>query len=441
MTHPTKKQQKTGRHLPRGVSRRDILQLGLAGMGLSALGPLSGLLPTARADVATQKFLVVIFLYGGQDGTNMLIPRTLGNYYSRRPNIQIAPGSELSLDSGPGATTTYGLHPKLTRMAARYAAGEVAFVNLVGYPTANLSHFTSQDIYSFGVRGEFAPLGLNESGWIARYADLYAPTSLGAVSVGVGRPLDLVGGTSNPLLVDGLSRFKFDVDYRHRHNHQHRLDTIRELLDGYSTTGITNEVAESLAQGHELADQVQAAVEDYTPAPLATYQDSDGATHNIHRFLRDIATLVNYGFETQVFYTGFGGFDTHSNQGGTDGRHGDLLDRLDTALESFAQDMTTRGVWDNTTIVIASEFGRRNFENGSFGTDHGGAAPFVVMGGDVNGGIYGRDLTTADLDQNWLTYDVDFRDIYRDIIENHLGADAAQVFPEEQPSTQNLGLI
>ena len=197
--------QKTGRHLPGSVSRRDILQLGLAGMGLSALGPLTGLIRDARADVATQKFLVVVFLYGGQDGTNMLIPRTLGNYYSLRPNIAVTPGSELSLDGGPAATTTYGLHPKLVNVGARYLAGEVAPVNLVGYPSANLSHFTSQDIYSFGVRGTFADVGLSESGWMARYADLYAPTALGAVSVGVGRPLELVGGTSNPFLVDSLS--------------------------------------------------------------------------------------------------------------------------------------------------------------------------------------------------------------------------------------------
>ena len=345
MAAQKKMKRKTGRHLPGSVSRRDILQLGLAGMGLSALGPLAGIMPSARADVATQKFLVVVFLYGGQDGTNMLIPRTLGNYYTLRPNIGITAGNELSLDSGPGATTTYGLHPSMPKLASRYGAGEAAFVNLVGYPSANLSHFTSQDIYSHGIRGEFADVGLTESGWIARFADLYAPTSLGAVSVGVGRPLDLVGGTSNPFLVDSLSRFKFDDDRRHRNNHPHRLEAIRDLLDSFSTTGLPGEVAESLSQGHELADQIQDAVTAYTPAPLATYQDIAGTTHSIHRYMRDIAMLVNHGFETQVFYTGFGGFDTHSNQGAETGRHGDLLERLDTALESFAQDMIARGVW------------------------------------------------------------------------------------------------
>ena len=437
--HPN--DQKTGRHLPRSVSRRDILQYGLAGMGLSALGPLTGLLRDARADVATQKFLVVVFLFGGQDGTNVLIPRTLGNYYSRRPNIAVTPGAELSMNSGPAATTMYGLHPKLANVAARYAAGEVAPVNLVGYPSANLSHFISQDIYSFGVRGTFADVGLSESGWMARYADLYAPTALGAVSVGVGRPLELVGGTSNPFLVDSLAPFKFDEDRNYLSNHQHRLEAVRDLLGGFSTTGLTGEVAEALSQGHELADQIQDAVAAYTPATLATYHATDGSTHGIHRTMRDIATLINFGFETRIFFTGFGGFDTHSNQGGEEGRHGDLLDRLDTALESFAQDMIARGVWENTTIVVASEFGRRNYENGSFGCDHGGAAPFLVMGGGVNGGVYGRDVTTADMDEEYLTYDVDFRDIYRDIVENHLGNDASPVFPEAQPTSHDLGLV
>ena len=437
----TNNTHRTGRHLPASISRRDILQMGLAGAGLTALGSLGGLTRVANADVATQKFLVVVFLYGGQDGTNMLIPKTLSNYYSLRPNIAITSGNELSLNAGPGANADYGVHPAMPSLAARYGAGEAAFVNMVGYPDANLSHFTSQDIYSHGVRGEFADVGLTESGWIARFADQYAPTPLGAVSVGVGRPLDLVGGTSNPFLVDSLARFKFDIDYRYRANHEHRLEAIRDLLDSFSTTGLPGEVAESLGQGHDLADQIQAAVSAYTSAPLATYQDNAGTTHGIHRNMRDIAMLVNYGFETQVFYTGFGGFDTHSNQGAETGRHADLLERLDTALESFAQDMIARNVWDNTTIVVASEFGRRNFENGSVGTDHGKAAPFIVMGGGVNAGVYGRDLTTADLEENWLTYDVDFRDIYRDIVENHLNHDASPVFPEAQPTSQDLGLV
>ena len=88
--------------------------------------------------------------------------------------------SQLSLAGGPGSSA-YTLHPALTHLQAMWNLGEVALVNLVGYPQANLSHFTSQDIYSLGVRGEFAALGIPESGWIARFADLYAPTPMGAV--------------------------------------------------------------------------------------------------------------------------------------------------------------------------------------------------------------------------------------------------------------------
>jgi uncharacterized protein (DUF1501 family) len=184
---------------------------------------------------------------------------------------------------------------------------------------------------------------------------------------------------------------------------------------------------------------VQSAVASYSST--AVYEATDGRAYNIHRYLRDIAILAQYGFETRVFFTGFGGFDTHSDQGAADGRQGDLFDRLDTALGAFAQDCKDMGIWDDTTIVIASEFGRRNYKNGSDGTDHGGGNAFVALGGGINGGMYGRDLTVADLDEEWLGYDVDFRDIYREIINDHLGADPSQVFPETQEINTVLGLV
>ena len=428
-----------GKHLPAGVTRRQILQFGAAGLGMSLLGPLGSRLPVASAAPIAQPFLVVIYLFGGNDGTNTVVPTTLGNYYTRRGDLAISAGTELSLNAGPNATASYGLHPSLKNLQSLWNDGDAALVNLVGYPTANLSHFTSQDIYSFGVRGEFADLGLDESGWVARFADLYAPTALGAVSVGLGRPLDFVGGTSSPFLVQSLSPFKFATDPHHRNNHPHRMEAVQDLLDGYARTGTTGDVANALDQAHELADQVQDAVASYSST--ATYEASNGLTYNIHRTLQDIARLAQYGFETRIFYTGFGGFDTHSNQGTDDGLHASLLDRLDTALAAFVQDLKAMLVWDKATIVVLSEFGRRNYINGSGGTDHGGGNVAVVLGGGVNGGMYGRDLTTADLDAEYLGYDVDFRDIYKEILADHLGTDPAPVFPETQEKNTVLGLV
>jgi uncharacterized protein (DUF1501 family) len=425
--------------LPHTFTRRDVVGLSMAGMGLLSLGPLGRLLPEARGAPTGDTFAVVINLFGGNDGTNMVPPVSVGTYYDRRPTIAIAAGDGVSLDSGPAPTTDYVLHAAMPRLGALWAQGDLAVVNRVGYPDANLSHFTSQDIYSLGVRNGFQDLGIGKSGWVARYAERYAPTAMGAVSVGVGRMLDFVGGSSNPFLVDRLSSFRFDEDGSWRSNHQYRLQVVRDLLAGVPRTGLKGDAADAISQGHQLADQIQAAVEAY--AGVVDYADANGSVSNIQRTMRDIATLVEYGFETRIFYTGFGGFDTHGDQGAANGYQGTLFGRLDTAIGAFAEDMQRLGVWDRTLVVVISEFGRRNYENGSGGTDHGHGSCFLVAGGAVNPGTFGPDVTDADLQEEYLPYGVDFRDVYREIIQDHLGADPTPVLPEPQPFSTNLGLV
>ena len=112
---------------------------------------------------------------------------------------------------------------------------DVAVVQRVGYPVANLSHFESQDIYSYGVRNGFGGLGISPSGWMARFADLYAPTPLGAVALGVGRPTSFVGGSSNPLQVGSLAGFRFNSDSGSTgivNNDALRKNVIKQVLAG-----------------------------------------------------------------------------------------------------------------------------------------------------------------------------------------------------------------
>lgn len=422
-------------------SRRDVLRLLGGSFGLACLTPLGGgLLREARGAPTGNPFLVVLNLFGGNDGLNLVVPRTLQPYYDRRNlgepgSIAIPPGDELSLAGGPVGTDRYGLHPALPNLQARYAAGELAIFPKVGYPDANLSHFTSQDIYSHGVRGAFADLGLPESGWIQRFADLYAPTAMGAVSIGVGRRPDFRGGTTHLLQADDLAGFRYDVDAKYALGHEHRLAVIQEVLETYA--GPDGEVAEALGQGHEFAAQIQAAVQGY-----ASTVDYGGANPpNIARYLRDVAILVQQGFETQIHYTGFGGFDNHSAQGSTTGTQANLFARLDAALAAFAQDLEAMGMWDQAAILVISEFGRRNYQNASNGTDHGAANFFLALGGAVRGGLYGDNLSEADLLLEYPTYATDFRDLYREALDAHLGVDSAPVFPEPQPTGTTLGYL
>jgi uncharacterized protein (DUF1501 family) len=421
--------------LKKGVSRRDVLRLGLAGTGLAALGPVgSRLFPAASAAPANATRLVVVDLDGGNDTLNMVAPVTLSPYHERRPGLALTAETGLSMDAGPGATSAYVLHPAMPRLAQMWAEGDVAVVNRVGYPQENLSHFTSQDIFSYGVRGSFGPLGVQPSGWVARFADLYAPTPMGAVSVGLGRPLDFAGGTSNPLLVNSVAGFRFSTDSRYPANHVLRVETIQGVIDRFPAGGVSGEVRDAVDQAHALADQVQGALSAYQSGVV--YPQNGFANR-----MKDVAVLVQGGFETRVFYTGTGGYDTHSAQGLLAGTHADLLGRVDGALGALSDDLKAMGVWDDVVIALITEFGRRNYANGSEGTDHGHAYAMVLVGGAVNGGMHGPDLVEADLQEEYLSYAVDFRSVYKEVLSDHLGVDPAPVFPEPQETDVTLGVV
>ncbi|MCA9316971.1 MAG: DUF1501 domain-containing protein [Planctomycetes bacterium] len=423
--------------LPSSPNRRDILRMTLAGAGLTALGGgLSrGLLRHAEgAPITGIKRVVVIFAYGGWDGLNVVIPTSNQAYYDRRPTIQIPSGSALTLNG----TSDYGFHPSMDRLQALWNNdATVAAFRRVGYPSENLSHFESQDIYSEGVRNGFGGLPIDPSGWIARVSNDLQFSATGAVAVGVGRPLEVEGADTSPLMVSSLSAFRFQNDQAYTNNHLYRLEVLKQMMQGYSGSTLDTESAQALEQGLDLADQIQAAVSSYS----SPYAD-DYPNNSPGRYLKDIARLIQGGFDSQVFFTGFGGHDTHGDQGAETGTQATLLERLDSAIGAFADDCKDMGVWDDTCVVMLSEFGRRNFENSSQGTDHGHGNQFFATGGSMNGGLYGPDITESDIaDRNWMDYELDFRDILRDIVTNHLGGNGNSVFPETQQFNNTLGLF
>jgi uncharacterized protein (DUF1501 family) len=425
--------------LPRNVSRRDLLRWSIAGAGLLALGPMGrfGPAPAFAGPKANTKRLVVLNAFGGNDTTNVVIPKSLSTYFSRRGALAVPNSDSLDLNSGPGATNKYRLHPAMPKLAALYKQGDAALVQRVGYPDENLSHFESQEIFSRGVRDPYSG-ALPNNGWIARFADGFAPTSLGAVSIGVGRPLDFVGGSTSPFLVNDLTSFRLFADSGNDRSitssYLHRLEKAKQLVANHAPTTATRDAKLAMQQAHDLADQVQTALGNYTST--VQWQNT-----SMSRRMKDVAVLIEGGFETQVFYTGRGGFDTHGNQGASTGTHANLLTEFDDAIGDFAQDMKDRGVWNDVVMVLLTEFGRRNFVNGSDGFDHGHAFCEIVIGGKVKGGIYGPDLTDDDMNARYLSYAVDFRSIYKEIVKKHLGADDALVFPEALQIDTSLGFL
>ena len=127
----------------------------------------------------------------------------------------------------------------------------------------------------------------------------------------------------------------------------------------------------------------------------------------------------------KLLHVTLGGFDTHYTELS---RHDDLMAYLDSAVTAFYQDLAAHGKADNVLIATWSEFGRRPKENASGGTDHGAAAPLLLIGDPAKGGLYGGEPSLTDLDATGnLRYAVDFRSVYQEILGGHLGADAKSV--------------
>ncbi len=413
-----------------GNGRRNFLRatgVSAAALAAAKLGLLSGSSGSGgtikAAPISGHKRLVVLTFRGGNDGLNSVIPANLNRYYDRRPTIRIPDTDSLALTGGPG-NSDFKLHPNMTGIQQLWNEGRVAIINKVGYPSANLSHFVSEDIWSYGVRGQFVGLGVSTSGWIARFVDRYAPSPLGAVSIGQGRPKDFVGGSNAPLIVSSLAAFNLSTDGAYTQNDILRKSTVRGVLDNTQWKGKEAGVALALTQAQDLTGAIQQAINTYQST--VTYPNV-----NIGNQLRDVARLIQAGYDTRVFYVGFGGFDTHSAQTSPayNTGHDLLMQRFNDAVTAFSQDMKDMGIWDDITIVVVSEFGRRNFENGSTGTDHGHANPAFVIGGSVMGGVYGDAITNADIDTNYLSYETDFRTIYKQVV-NHMGFDPDPLFPE-----------
>jgi len=438
------------RHIFGGFSRRRFLKGAAYGAGAVSILPILGRRPARAVSGVPGRFMVVINMLGGNDGLNMVVPTHLTPYVTRRTNINLVENIPNPLvNKLHDLTGGFKLHYKLDAIADLWNDDALHVVQKVSYPNPNQSHFTSQDIMSFGVRD---PVSNGDGrGWLGRFADEYCSNPsepLGVVSVGMGRRKDFESGDTAPLILSTVEGFNLDVDNNYPTDHILRDRVFRNILDTDPVP--LGEPALSIfqanSQAYELVDQVQSETSEWVDP--GTYPNT-----TLGRNLRTVSTLLEGQptFNTKIFYTGFGGFDTHSNQhveAANDGRHASLMTQLNGAISAFRSDLETRNIWRDCVIVVISEFGRRVFENGSDGTDHGHGSCFLVMGDRVKGknsggGITG-DIVESDIATNsTLPFEYDFRDLYGNVIENHLGVKAAVLFPDIDytPAFNDIDLV
>jgi len=384
------------------MHRRDVLK------GLAATLPLTvagRVWAAPKADMRT----LVVFLRGAYDAANVVIPVSSAFYYESRPTIAVPKPGTSSPDAAIALTPEWGLHPALKdSLLPLWEKKQLAFVPFAGTDDLTRSHFETQDTIELGqpVQGSRN----YNSGFMARLASVLTRTR--PIAYTEQLPLAFRGGPAIPNI--GISSVtKLGVDDR-----QAKLITGMYAKDSLGGT---------VSEGFKVRDDVYKTVEMATADRGAV--SAKGFELSARRIGRLMRAQYNLGF------VDVGGWDTHVGQGGAQGYLAGRISELGHALKGFAQELGP-AAWNDTVVVVISEFGRTFRENGNRGTDHGHGSVYWVLGGAVKGGRMAGEqvkIEHATLFQN-RDYPVltDYRALFAGLFARAYGLDQrliAQVFP------------
>jgi uncharacterized protein (DUF1501 family) len=412
------------------LDRRRFLQTSLGGAAGLAYVPDMLRTPDRQGDrrqVADRPILVVLQLRGGNDGLNTIVPFEDDAYFRARPTIALPKKSLLPLDK------LNGFHPALDKLAARFGKGEVAIIQGVGYPGANLSHFRSQDIWDAGNVAEPLP----STGWLGRFCDTHLDDDFGPVTmVAVGRDrvphaMRAVRGVACAVANAGSYRIRGGARGVAAGDANARMRAVEAM----------NRPAEKPADERNEADRQDNKIEPLTDAARAARLSvaqiaAAGRFKSRAKYpgtrlaqdLRLVAQIIGHGLPTRACCVTQDGYDTHVRQLVI---HERLLGQLDAALDAFLTDLAAQGNLDRTVVMTISDFGRRAAESGigtEAGTDHGAGSMMMLVGGRVSGGIYGDQPDLSKLDTNGnLVLATDFRQVYAAVTEDWLGGESKKV--------------
>jgi uncharacterized protein (DUF1501 family) len=367
----------------------------------------------AGAPEGGQNILIVIQLAGGNDGLSMLVPFTDARYYQLRPTLSIPRSQVLPLNQ------RLGLHPNLNGLRALYDHGNVAIVQGVGYPHPDLSHFRSTDIWESAL-----PTGVIDTGWLGRYLDSALAASrnpLKAVSIGPTLPKAFFAQHTNVPSVENLAAFHFLAGGQ-APSEAERLSTAFQRISGVS--GDIDEAGQSpyltlvqVADAQAFRATIQMAAVNGGAPTAVPYPNSDLALQ-----FQLVSRIIAANLGTRVFMVSQPGYDTHAVEF-SPFEYPRLMTELSGAVSAFYADMAAQGRANQVLLMTFSEFGRRPQENGARGTDHGTAAPMLIVGGAVKGGLYGETPSLTNLDNGNLRYSTDFRSVYSTVLARWMGAD------------------
>ena len=415
------------------MKRRNFIKLTASA---SAIGLFPGQITNAlnigkqfiNCDISNRK-LVLIYLGGGNDGLNTIIPLNQYDLYSNlRPTLKIPESGSnafINLDSNLSDEQQIGLHPSLHGFKNLYDSGFLRILQAVGYPSQNKSHFASTDVYNTGNDGN-SWLNGGDSGWIGRFIEAYY-YDLVEQSFPIGVE---IGSKTGSLGFHGAQEhgLSINIEGQDASGFYSILSGLGGEAPSYIPDSHYGEELQYIIDNDQISTLYSEAISNAfnNGTNSSSYEDSDLSSQ-----LKTVARLISGGLQSKVYLVKLNGFDTHFNQiqSGNDiqGDHNELLIELNNAVSSFMEDISAQGFQDDVVGLTFSEFGRKAKENGNLGTDHGEIAPMFVFGSAINGGVSGSnpDLTEATLENNWQleTFQYDYRETLGTLLQDYLGAD------------------
>lgn len=391
------------------LSRRHFLKL----TGLGSAGALAPrILLAENTSHNPDDIIISVFLRGAADGLNIIPPHGDSDYYRLRPDLAIdPPGSSqgaLDLDG------FFGFHPGMAALLPIYQSGELAVVHACGSPSPSHSHFEAQDLMERGLTDNMGSF----NGWLGRYLDYHMDDSFSvfhAVGMGNAVPRTLTHEAST-IALSGIDDFSLLLPEAQQAEIQALLQALYSgdsLLD--SGARDTLEAVDTMAA----ADPAQ-----YAPQNGAEYPDTNFGTQ-----LQAVGQLIRADVGLRAAALSLGGWDTHEGEAAT---LNNLLPELAQTLAAFHADMGQDMA--SITLVTMTEFGRRAYQNGSSGTDHGHASFILTMGKNVNGGRVYADwpgLRDPDLyGAGDLDVTTDYRNVLGELISKRTaGMPVESLFP------------
>ena len=398
-----------------GLTRRSLLKASGV-VGATAL--LAGAARVGWADLMDRAassplasgtpILVLVTMYGGNDGLNTVVPYADPAYHDARPELAYAPADVLHLDD------QLGLNPGLKGLQSLWQDHKLAIIRGVGYPKPDHSHFRSMDIWQTA-----SPDTPVSSGWVGRWLDVTGDDPLLALNIGDVLP-PLAVGTSATAAALSLAPAKKSSS---------RDAVIGKLAVADSTD---SPAAAQVASSYAAVQRVEST---FAPVIAGAAKPADAAAppgrgaSGLADQLALVATCIRAGVPTRVYSVSVSGFDTHADERVSQTAQ---LGAVDRALTGFRSAMAGDARAKDVVVMAYSEFGRRVKANASQGTDHGTAGPVFVIGDGVKAGFYGDQPSLTDLDNGDLKTTTDFRAVYSELLSTVLRTDPSRVIDKPQ---------